>query len=373
MQRDEPLARITLPYGGDGWLVTRHEDAKVVSSDPRFARNFPVTEKTPRVTATPRRDETIGGMDAPQHTRLRGLVAKAFTARRIEQLRPRAQEVVDAALDGMAHAGPPADLVRHLALPLPITMICEMLGAPMSDRAHFQHWSTVLVSSTAYSAEELDRAVAEIRGYIAELVACRRNGRHDDLLADLVAARDNEDRLTEEELITFGVTLLIAGYETTANQLANFVYTLLTHPDQLRRLLNDPGLVPSAVEELLRFVPLGGGVGRTRVATADVQLPSGTVRAGEAVFIAGAQTNLDDRVFRNAAELDVGRDPNPHLTFGHGPHFCLGAHSARMQLQVALGSLLARFPKIRLAVPVEDVPWKGGLLMRGPVELPIVW
>jgi nocardicin N-oxygenase len=300
-------------------------------------------------------------------------VAKAFTPRRVELLRPRAQQLVDQALDTLIAVGPPADLVQALALPLPIVMICEMLGTRVEDRERFQQWSTALVSSTAFAEQELEDALRNITGYLEELIAERRRRHHDDLLADLVAARDAGDALTEDELVSFGVTLLVAGYETTANQIANFVYLLVTHPGELARLRTDPGLVPSAVEELLRFSQLGGGVGRTRIATEDVPLSCGTVHAGEAVFVAGGVANLDRSVFADPHRLDVGRTDNPHLSFGFGPHFCLGAQLARMELQVAISSLVTRLPRLRLAIPAEAVEWKKGLLMRGPTALPIEW
>jgi nocardicin N-oxygenase len=372
VQETAPLMRIRLPYGGDGWLVTRYEDVKKVISDPRFSRQIPWGEDLPRITAAARRDETIGGMDPPQHTRLRSLVTKAFTPRRVEMLRPRAQAIVNSCLDEFERSGPPADLVRHVALPMPMMMICEMLGTPIQDRKQFGYWTKVLVSSTAYSREELSRAVEEIQEYLAGLVALRRRSRHDDLLGDLVAARDEGDRLSEEELITFGVTLLVAGYETTANQIANSVYLLLENPDQLAKLRTDQTLLPRAVEELLRVVQLGGGVGRTRIATEDVALSSGTIAAGEAVFVAGGPANLDPRVFPDRDRLDVTREHCPHLSFGHGPHFCLGAQLARMQIHVALGSLLRRFPGLRLA-DADRIEWKTGLLMRGPENLCLAW
>jgi cytochrome P450 len=372
VQEAAPLVRIRLPYGGEGWLVTRYEDVKKVISDPRFSRQTPLDKNLPRITAEPRRDETIGGMDPAQHTRLRSLVAKAFTPRRMETLRPRAQAIVNVCLDELERSGPPADLVRHVALPLPMMMICEMLGTPIEDRKQFGRWTKVLVSSTAYSHQELSRAVDEIHEYLEGLVARRRCSRHDDLLGDLVTARDEGDRLSEEELITFGVTLLVAGYETTANQIANSAYLLLENPDQLAKLRADEALLPRAVEELLRVVQLGGGVGRTRIATEDVTLGRGTIAAGEAVFVAGGPANLDPRVFPDGGRLDVAREHCPHLSFGHGPHFCLGAQLARMQIQVALGSLLRRFPGLQL-VDADRIEWKTGLLMRGPEVLSLAW
>ncbi|MFJ8439914.1 cytochrome P450 [Kitasatospora griseola] len=372
LRETEPLARVKLPYGGEGWLVTRHEDVKTANSDPRFSRAS-IGEDTPRTTPLARRGDAILSLDPPEHTRLRRLVSKAFTARRIGQMQSWLEEVVAGLLDDMARKGPPCDLTKDLAEPFTITVICRLLGVPYEDREKFQHWSAVIMSTTAYTREEAVAADASIRGYLAQLVAARRTEPHDDLLGVLVAARDEGDRLSEDELITFGVTLLVAGHETSAHQLGNMVYALFTHPDQLALLRERPELLPRAVEELLRYVPLGNGIGNARVATEDVELSGGTVRAGEGVLAAAVNANRDPRVFADPDRLDITREKNPHLAFGHGAHFCLGAQLARMELQVAIASLLERFPDVHLAVPAEDVVWKSGGLFRGPQQLPIAW
>jgi nocardicin N-oxygenase len=314
-------------------------------------------------------------MDPPEHSRLRKLVAKAFTSRRVDLLRPRAQQIVDQRLDEIERTGAPADLVANLALPLPVTVICEMLGVPPEDQHRFRDFSDAILSTTAYTADQIASARSELETYLAEVVAARRAAPDtgDDLLAALVAARDNDDRLTEEELVQLGITLLIAGHETTANQIANFTYLLLSTPGQWDALRADPELVPDAVEELLRYVQLGSGGAFARVATEDVEVGGTLVRAGDAVFVNTQSANRDESIFHDAAELDLARRHNPHIAFGHGVHHCLGAQLARVELQVAIGSLLRRFPRLRLAVPAEDVPWKTGLLVRGPVALPVTW
>ncbi|THA24100.1 cytochrome P450 [Streptomyces sp. RKND-216] len=372
LRETEPLARLRLPYGGDGWLVTRYEDVKSANSDPRFSRAS-IGEDTPRTTPLARRGDTILSMDPPEHTRLRRLLSKAFTARSMAALQPWLEELFSSLLDAAERKGPPADVVKDLAEQFTIAVICRLLGVPYDDRASFQHWSEVIMSTTTYSREEAEEADAAIRRYLGDLVAARRAEPHDDLLGDLVAARDEGDRLTEEELITFGVTLLVAGHETSAHQLANMVYVLLTHDSQRALLGENPDLLPRAVEELLRFVPLGNGIGNARIATEDVALSGGTVRAGEGVMAAAVNANRDPRVFTDPDRLDVTRETNPHLAFGHGAHYCLGAQLARLELRVALGALLERFPGIRLAVAPEEVEWKRGGLFRGPRRLPIAW
>lgn len=374
LRREEPTSRVQLPYGDEGWLVTRYADAKLVLADPRFSRAVTVDrEDIPRTTPGPSRQNSLLSMDAPEHSRLRKLVAKAFTSRRVEQLRPRAQQIVDERLTEIESSGPVADLVQSLALPLPVTVICEMLGVPTEDQHRFRDFSDTVLSTTAHTPAQIDAARASLEEYLAELVAQRRAEPADDLLAALVAARDNDDRLTEDELVNMGIGLLIAGHETTANQIANFTYVLLSEPRHWELLRSRPELVPGAIEELLRYVQLGSGGSFARVATEDVVLGEVTVRAGESVIVNTQAANRDESVFDNSEELDLTRKNNPHMAFGHGIHHCLGAQLARLELQVALGSLLQRFPTLHLAVPFEEVPWKTGLLVRGPKALPVSW
>ncbi|MFI6047664.1 cytochrome P450 [Nocardia sp. NPDC051321] len=374
LRREEPVSRVQLPYGDEGWLVTRYADAKLVLADPRFSRAATVDrEDIPRTTPNPTRQNSLLSMDAPEHSRLRKLVAKAFTSRRVEQLRPRAQQIVDERLDEIESAGPVADLVQSLALPLPVTVICEMLGVPTRDQHRFRDFSDTVLSTTAHTSEQIDAARAALEAYLAEVVAQRRQQPTDDLLGALVAARDNDDRLSEDELVNLGIGLLIAGHETTANQIANFAYVLLSEPQHWELLRGRPELVPVAIEELLRYVQLGSGGSFARVATEDVALGGVTVRAGESVIVNTQAANRDESVFDHSEELDLTRNNNPHMAFGHGVHHCLGAQLARLELQVALGSLLQRFPTLHLAVPYEEVPWKTGLLVRGPKALPVSW
>ncbi|MQY04664.1 cytochrome P450 [Actinomadura macrotermitis] len=374
LRREEPVSRVRLPYGGEGWLVTRYEDTKKVFADPRFSRAATVgREDVPRTTPEPASGGFLLSMDPPEHSRLRRLVAKAFTNRRVERLRPRVQEIVDARLEEIERSGPPADLVRGLALPLPITVLCEMLGVPPQDQDRFRDFSDAILSTTAYTREEIFAVRDALLAYLAGMVRQRREHPADDLLGALVAARDEGDRLSEEELVNLGVGLLIAGHGTTANQISNFTYVLLTRPDRWDLLRDRPDLVPGAVEELLRYVEFGTGGSFARVATEDVEVGGVLVRAGEAVFVNAQAANRDESVFDHPDDVDLTRRPNPHLTFGHGLHHCLGAQLARLILQVAIGSLLQRFPALRLAVPADEVPWKTGLLVRGPNALPVSW
>ncbi len=373
LQESEPVSWVRMPFGGEGWLATGYQEVKTVLADPRFSRSAMVGKDLPRTSPMIENDSNILALDPPDHGRLRKLVAKAFTARRIELLRARAQEIVDASLDAVEAQGRPADLVPLLNMPLPITIICDVLGVPEDERVGFQGWTDVLLGFGAFGPQEMADALKSLMGYIAAMVAERRRAPSDDMLGLLVEARDGEDRLSEDELVNFGVTLLVAGHETTANLLGNVVYTLFDRPELLRSLREEPELLPVAIEELIRFIPLGSMVALPRVALEDVELGGVTVRAGEAVLVSMMAANRDPSVFANAGDVDFHREANPHIAFGHGVHHCLGAPLARMELQVAIGTLFRRFPALDLAVPVEEVEFKRGRLIRGPVSLPVTW
>ncbi|MFC4949850.1 cytochrome P450 [Pseudonocardia sp. GCM10023141] len=372
--REEPVSRVRLPYGGEAWLATRFEDVRTVLADPRFSRAATVGADVPRVRPEiDHMESSILNMDPPHHTRLRKLVAKAFTARRIEELRPRAAELTKEMLAGMRAEGPGADLVAHLSMPLPVTIICELLGVPVADREIFRAGADAALSATSMTAQDRERARGEMIAYMARLVAQRRAEPTDDLLGAMVAARDEGDRLTEAELISLAIGILIAGHETTMNQISNMTYTLLNRPDRGAALRGDPEAVARAVEELLRFTPLGASAGFPRIAMEDIELSGVTVQAGESVIVSVHAANRDPGVFADADTLVLDRPAGHHVAFGHGAHHCLGAQLARMELQEALSALLREFPDLRLAVPAQDVPWRTGALVRGPRELPLTW
>ncbi|MFI9813848.1 cytochrome P450 [Saccharothrix variisporea] len=372
LQREEPVARVQLPYGTEAWLVTRYADVRTVMGDPRFVR-APVMDadrNPPRTMPEVPRFGTILSMDPPEHTRLRRILAKAFTARHTARLRERAQQIVDGLLDEMEAHGSPADLVSALAMPTAITLISEMLGVPDLDRVKFREWSDAAVAITAFTVPEIEAAFASLHGYLRELVEEKRRNPGEDMLTTLVTAHDEEDRLTEDELVSFGVTLLIAGHETTGSEISNFTYQLLTHPDRLAELRADPELLPAAIEELLRITKLSGAPAFPRFATEDVVLSGVTIAKGEAVFVDGLVANRDESVFPHADVIDFHRPSNQHFAFGHGVHHCIGAPLARMELDVAIGTLLKRYPDLRLAGEVE---FKKGRLVRGPHVLPVAW
>jgi cytochrome P450 len=373
LQEHEPLARVQLPYGEEGWLLTRYDDVRTAMGDARFSLAQAAVRDVPRLTPQ-RVGAILTDQDPPQHTRLRRLVAKAFTARRVEQLRARAEQITNELIDEMVKAGPPADLSQALAVPLPGLMICELTGVPYADRDQFRDWVGAFMSVTAMTVEQRGQYVGQLAGYLANLAEQRRQNPTDDLLGALVIASDEGDRLTADEVVQLSVVILAAGYESTASQIVNFTYALLTHPDQLALLRSRPDLMPGAVDELMRWTPLLAAADvLPRYALEDVELSGGTVRAGEPVLLAKHAANRDHRRYPDPNRLDITRDAQGQLGFGHGAHHCLGAPLARLDIQTALNALLQRFPDLRLAVPESEVEWKSGMAVRGPVTLPIAW
>lgn len=363
------MIRVQMPHGEAAWLATRYADARLVLGDRRFSRALAQESDEPRMSEY-RRPRGILSMDPPDHTRLRTLVAKAFTARRVEELRPRVARLADDLIKELREHGQPADLVDLYALPIPVAVICELLGVPVGDRPQFREWSDAALSTTRLTPEESERSREELRAYMAGLIAEHRAQPQDDLMTALIEARDVRDRLTELELVDLCVGILVAGHETTASQIPNFVYALLDQHEHWERLCADPSLIPTAVEELLRFVPLGAGAGFARYATEDVEVGDVLVRQGEPVLVAIGAANRDRLQFGAADQLVLDRGDNHHLGFGHGVHHCLGAPLARLELQEALRALTRELPGLRLA---GDIEWKTQMLVRGPRSMPIGW
>ncbi|MBO0914259.1 cytochrome P450 family protein [Streptomyces laculatispora] len=350
------------------WLVVGYDEGRAVLADQRFGKDW---RTLPGQTGAGNPiNANMLEMDAPDHTRLRKLVAREFTARRIEALRPRVQQITDGLLDAMLPAGQ-ADLIDALAFPLPMTVICELIGVPDLDRDAFRRLSNDVVSPAG--AQEEGDAVRAMAGYLAELIEDKRCSPGDDLLSALIAARyEDGDALSPDELVGMAFLLLVAGHETTVNLISNGVRALLDHPGQLAALRADFGLIDGAVEEMLRY---DGPVETAtfRFAREDVMIGSTAIAAGDPVLVALAGGDRDHGRYPDPDRFDIRRDAQGHLAFGHGIHFCMGAPLARMEGRIAIRSLLERCPGLGLDPDAGEPDWLPGMLIRGVRRLPVRW
>jgi cytochrome P450 len=361
LREELPAVPVEMPGGDRVWLVTRYDDVRTALTDPRLFKDF---RKMPGGGSGPLGANVLN-TDPPDHERLRRLVASAFTMRRVERLRPRIEEITRELLDAMAGLDE-VDFVDAFAFPLPVTVICELLGVPMGDRDNFRAWTGAILSGSIAGGPQAP-VMAE---YLKSLVVRRREHPADDMVTALIAARDNQDRLSEEELVSMVWVLLSAGYETTINLLASGTLALLTHPDSLKRLREDPSLLPSAVEELLRFTsPVN--LGTFRMTACPVSYGDILVPEHQPVYPAISSANRDPARFSCPDVLDIDRDASGHLAFGHGIHYCLGAPLARLEAVIAFGALLSRFPSLELAVPANSIQWRESTRFQGPARLPV--
>jgi cytochrome P450 len=373
LSRQSELLRVALPGDITGWLVTGYEQVREVLIDPRFSRaqlNRPEQDRRGLEIITA---ASLLGLDPPEHTRVRKLVAGAFTARRMRELAPHVAAIATELVDAMVASQPPIDLVSAFSLPLPIRVICEMLGIPASDQSRFRGWSETLVGDWNRDQGEMTAAMEAICDYIAELIAAKRANPADDLLSALIAMRDDEDRLTEDELVYLCMGILIGGHETTANQIGLSLVTLCEHPAELARLRSDLSLLPGAVEELMRYVALGTGLPPARLTTAEVTFGEQAIPAGQLVFPMFGIANRDPAVFSDPDRFDISRGASTHLGFGIGAHHCLGAQLARIELAEAFRGLFSRLPGLRLAVPVSELRLKENMAITSLRELPVTW
>src|SRR3984957_1917529 len=372
LRAEHPVARVIMPGGTPAWLITGYAQARAALTDPRLVK-VPGDWRPDPDSESAALDLHMLNSDPPDHERLRKLVNKAFTARRVEQLRPRITAITEALLDDMS-AQQEADLLSAFAFPLPVTVICELLGVPVADRDQFRAWSATIVSETVSSEVSQAHATAMI-GYFQDLLGVPRRVPPEHPLSPLIsarddAARDETGRLSENELLSMAWLLLVAGHETTVNLIGSGVLALLLHPGELARLRADPALLGGAVEELLRYVsPVNNAT--FRFAAEPVDLGGVCIGVGEVVLVSLSGANRDPSRYAAPEGLDVGRDSTGHLAFGHGIHYCVGAPLARLEAQIAFGALLQRFASITLAVPPSELRWRPSSLIHGLESLPV--
>jgi cytochrome P450 len=367
LRREAPVTPITMHHGMSGWLITRYDDVRRLLADPGLTKDGAMAPtgikpaaKLPDYAATERH---MLALDQPDHTRLRRLVAGAFTARRVTALTGYVESLVDGLLDDMDTDGP-QDFVAGLALPLPVQVICEMLGVPEADRSAFRQWSTVLVSATARRSEYFE-ARAAMLGYVRGLLDLKRADPADDLLSALVTARDSGDRLSADEVTSAVMLLLVAGHDTTVNLIAAGAYRLLADRTQWKRLVAEPDLVPDAIEEMLRYdSPVQSAT--HRMTTTEIEVGGRRIPAGETLILSILSANRD-----GDDPFDIARPRGSHVAFGHGIHYCIGAPLARLEARIAFSRLIARYPDLRLAEDDFVPRWTPSTLTRGITSLPV--
>ncbi|MDS0135258.1 MULTISPECIES: cytochrome P450 [unclassified Amycolatopsis] len=371
-----PVHRVTLQSGQEAWAVTRLEDVRTVLNDPRFSSDrfnpgFPILTREGRPQRR-RFTASLINMDPPEHGAARREVVGEFTVKRMKALQPRIQQIVDEHIDAMLAGPRPADLVSALSLPVPSLVICEQLGVPYAEHDFFQTRSSTLLNREV-TQEARMQAVEELQNYLDELVTEKEKNPTDDLLGrQVLKQREEHGEADHDSLVSLAFLLLLAGHETTANMISLGTVALLENPDQLAIIKNDPGKTLDAVEELLRYFTIAE-FATSRVATEDVELGGQLIRAGEGVLGLSYSGNRDAEAFENADELDLERAARHHVAFGFGPHQCLGQNLARMELQIVFDTLFRRIPELKLAAPVDQLPFKHDSSIFGLYCLPVTW
>lgn len=382
MREQEPVCyHLGLDGEHEIWFITRYADAEAVLRDhKRFVKNYRTTltpEQRQQLPPDPQLirmlDQHMLNADGADHTRLRSLINKAFTAQMINRMQSRVQAIADSLIDRVQDQGA-MNLIDDYAFPLPIVVIAELLGVPASDQDRFRIWSDAFLtpSFTPEGWAKTEQLMLAFTSYLGQVFAARRAQPKDDLISALIQAEEAGEKLSEEELYAMVILLIVAGHETTVNLIGNATLALLQNPDQLAKLKNNPALMPAAIEEFLRY---DGPVERAtmRFAAEDVELGGQLIRRGQPVNVVLASAGRDPAQFANPDQLDLARENNRHLGFGFGVHYCVGAPLARMEGRIALDTLLRRLPNLRLAVPVDTLEWRVAPIIRGALRLPVAW
>jgi len=379
MASSERVRRVTTPAGDPAWLVTTSADVKLLLSDLRLGRSHPDPDRAPRYTDTAIFGRPVGSPDTERadHARMRALLTRSFSAKRMELLRPRVQELANQLVDDMLRQSPPVDLHAALSFALPVLVICELLGVPSEDRYRFSQWSADAADMT--DARRSQAGWSQLFGYMLELLGRKRQQAAEDVISDLLTAQAHDPALTNHAIAQLAAGLLFAGHETTVAAIDRGVVLLLTNPAQWAALQHERSVIQSAVEEVLRSpdpvqpADVASPGGLPRYANADIEVDGVRIASGELVLLALHQANVDTAVFARPDAFDVQRVENPHMTFGHGSHYCIGAPLARIELQVVFETLARRVPTLRLAGSVAELRPKSHLLTGGLVELPVSW
>jgi pentalenolactone synthase len=372
LQAEGPIARVRTATGDEAWLVTRYDEAKALFADPRLGRSHPKPDEAARVSQSVVLGGASDGFDTEEvdHARMRARLVPRFSARRMRLLKPRVEQLADDLLTKLEARTPPVDLHEALSFPLPVLVICELLGVPYADRGHFRKLSTGIsdLNDNALSAGSYE----ELIDYVRDLVRRKRTEPGNDMLSELITVEDGA--LTDDEVAGLGAIVLFAGHETTVVRIDVGTLLLLQTPGQYRALADDPTKTPAAVEEILRLSVGGSNGGILRYAKADVEIGGTRIAAGDAVLLSIGMANQDQHAFVDPDRMDIDhQQANPHLTFGHGARYCIGAALARAELTAVFERLPVRFPNLRLAVPFEDLRWRSNLLTGGLAELPVTW
>ncbi|MGA5822654.1 cytochrome P450 family protein [Kitasatospora sp. NPDC094028] len=383
LRAEQPVVRAQLPNGETAWLLSRYEDARAAFADPRLVR--PLLSAWPPAEgadAPPPCLPTFLEMTGEHHERVRRTVLPLFGRGRLEFMRPRIRAIAQELLDAMTAAAPDrtADLVAGYVEPLPLRVLCETVGLPHEDRDRYLPHTLTLLSAAGLTTDEILTALYALQDYASQLIARKEDeagrggpaGGEDYIRLLLAETRRPGGELVRDDVVSFIVTMLMAGYQTNVQHTGNALLALLTHPEQLRRLRDEPAGIGTAVDELLRYVPLMNAI-NILVAEQDLTLHGQRIRAGDAVVPVPASANHDAAAFTDPERLDLTRTPNPHIAFGHGPHACTGAHLTRMQLATVIQVLLENLPGIELAEPAESLPWDETTPLRAPARLPVRW
>jgi pentalenolactone synthase len=368
LQADGPVHQVRTATGDAAWLVTGYPEVQQLFNDPRLGRSHPDPVNAARMGESALFGGPMGNYHTEEtdHARMRALIQPLFSPRRMREFRPRVEALATALFDELATAEPPADLNETLALPLPILVICELLGVPYEERAKFRAWTQAVADTR--DRERSQQGLISLFGYGQELVARKRAHPGDDVISRLCATKGVGD----DEAAMLAMGLLFAGHETTVVAIGMGTLLLLSNPSQQQALRSNPDLLSAAIEEILR-APVRGGGGIPRYARADIEIGGVTVRAGELILLDHGAANHDESVFALADQFDITRQAAAHLTFGHGPRYCLGAPLARIELQTVFSQLLDRFPGLRLAVPVASLKMNRNILTGGLTQLPVTW